>query len=153
MKKTLLTLTLSASTAYGINCQTDCKSRATISYRYPCGVSWRGVKTCRGRMLEPAAFASCKISRESACMLQEHLYHTFKDRVKAHLEPHFNADTYAAAAEDGETQEYLAKCEAAGVAVCAAIGAEVGGPWGAAMGGAVGVFISYQLCRQSTRWD
>jgi hypothetical protein len=85
-------------------------------------------------------------------LTQEHLYQKFAGEVKSHLEPHFNSETWETAVENGETQEYLAKCEAAGVAICAAIGAEVGGPWGAAMGGAVGVFISYQLCRQSRSW-
>ena len=130
MKKTLLALTLSASTAYGVNCQTDCKKKATISYRYPCGVSWKGVKNCRGRTLEPTAYFACTSIKESACLTQQYLYQKFAGEVQSHLEPHFNSDTWEAAVENGETQEYLAKCEAAGVAICAAIGAEIGGPWG-----------------------
>ena len=105
---------------------------------------------CDGR--DPVRYSACESAKAVSCKLWKKIERAVAGEVKAALKPNFNHRTYARAEDDGRTREYMAKCEAAGIAVCSALGAKYGGVWGAALSGAAGAFISWRLCEQSQRW-
>lgn len=105
---------------------------------------------CEGR--EPGTYAACEVAKAASCKLWKEIQHAVEGEVRAVLEPNFNQRTYEDAEKEGRQKEYMAKCEAAGIAICAALGAKYGGVWGAALSGAAGTFISWRLCEQSMRW-
>ncbi len=139
-----------STVAMAIDCNSDCGEIA--SFRYPCPTFSNPGRQCDGR--DPGTYAACEVTKAASCELFQGLQNAIGGQVKDALKPNFNAQTFAAAVESGPhgDEEYLAKCEAAGIAICAGIGAQIGGPYGAAASGAAGVFVAYQLCHQSETW-
>lgn len=137
-----------AGSAFAYDCNTDCGNAA--EFTYPCPTFSNPGRKCTGR--DPGIYATCETAKAVSCSLWAEVENALGGRIRAALEPTFNAASYKTAEEEGKEREYLALCESAGVSICAAIGAEYGGPYGAALSGAAGVFISYRLCEQSRHW-
>jgi len=144
-------LFVSSGYAYGgVDCSTDCARKA--SFRYPCPTVRNPGRKCEGR--EPTTYLACETTKKTSCELWQGALRAVAPRLKDMLSGTFNAGSWAAATEGGDEdmKEYMIKCESAGVAACAALGAAYGGPWGAGLSGAIGVFVAYEVCNQSTRW-
>lgn len=136
------------STALGFDCNSDCSEVG--GYHYPCPNFRNPGKVCEGN--DPVQQGLCQSQKEASCVAWQAAVRAFEPSVRPLLEQDFNARTYAAATGDSERQEYLLKCEAAGVAAAAASGSVVGGPYGAGLSGAIGTFVAYEICKQSTAW-
>lgn len=143
-----LATALLSTSALAYDCNTDCGDVA--SFNYPCP-TWRNPRrTCKGR--EPAIYASCQAAKALSCEVWQGAVDYALPRMRPHMEGSFNANTWAAAVQDGSPDAYMSQCMAAGVGICGALGAQLGGPWGGVISGALGVFVSARACEQSKSW-
>lgn len=141
----LITMLFASTQGYAAyQCNADCGAEA--SYRYPCPTFGNPGRKCRGR--NPVKYATCEADKAASCRAVAF----FTAKTKPMLKPHFNAQTYQASVENNETAKYMGLCSAAAASACAVIGAKYAAEWGAFLSGAGGVFLSYQICSQSTKW-
>lgn len=149
LKKFVATgLMVLASQAYGWDCDSDCGHSAR--FRFPCPTFGKPHRMCNGR--DPATYSACETAKFASCQLWEGAVGLTQDKIKPMLQGTFNSGTWAAAQENGTTNDYMASCVAAGVSAAAIAGAELAGPWGPAIGGSIGTFVSFRICEQSRSW-
>lgn len=143
-----ITFFYSSQTALAVNCDMNCHEQAM--FKYSCPSFKNPSRMCWGK--NAARVAACETTKAASCKAWNGAVNFFSDKVKPIIGSRFNSKTYSKAVYDGETAQYMAYCTAAAAASCTVLGAEFGGPYGAILGGAGGAFISYQICKQSTRW-
>jgi hypothetical protein len=143
-----LSLTLAASTAQAWDCNADCDQASRTYFRCP---TFKNPQR-RCPMTDHFTRSACLVQKAASCKLWQSAVDFASDKVKPHLVGEFNTNTWQAAVEEGTQDAYMAKCELAGISAMAGLGSYLGGPWGASLSGAIGVFASFQICRQSTRW-
>ena len=141
MKLTVPLVLLLSTHAYSFNCDSDCGKAAR--FKYPCPTFGKPYRKCYGR--DPVTFATCESEKKLSCDAIQY----FSRKLKPHLIQNYNAEEY----QNFESKAtYMAYCTAAVTSLCTAIGAQAG-PYGAVIGGSGGAFMSFQICKQSTKWS
>jgi hypothetical protein len=130
------------------HCDDDCHEES--KFHYPCPTFKNAKRRCEGK--NPLKFSVCTADKAVSCKARDGIVKFFLPRVRPVLQTKFNQESYQNAEYSGETAQYMAYCTAASASLCVAVGAQSGGPYGAVIGGAGGTFVSYQICKQSTRW-
>lgn len=99
-----------------------------------------------------ATRAMCLTDKAASCKFWNGAVDFFAAKVKPMIKSEYNREKYEEAKYSGEEAQYMSLCTGAATASLAVIGTSYGGPWGAVIGGAGGAFVSYQICKQSTKW-